>query len=218
MRENGRSMVEMLGVLAIIGVLSVGVISGYSKAMMKYKLNKQRTQISELLNNSIITAEKFSPPVSTNYAGKMLIPYYIKMKIIPDEMIHDGVTNYVYDIFGNEIEIAYYTEPTSRRVTYLRLLIKSIESDLFTDQCINIIQLFQLFQSYIYSITISKIGTEGDGSQGIKSNDTCTEYDRKYGHCLENLSLEYLANFCNTCNKEDLDYCLLAVAYYKKDL
>ena len=36
----GRSMVEMLGVLAIIGVLSVGAIAGYSKAMMKYKLNK----------------------------------------------------------------------------------------------------------------------------------------------------------------------------------
>ena len=37
----GRSMVEMLGVLAIIGILSVGAIAGYSKAMMKYKLNKQ---------------------------------------------------------------------------------------------------------------------------------------------------------------------------------
>ena len=37
----GRSMVEMLGVLAIIGVLSVVAIAGYSKAMMKYKLNKQ---------------------------------------------------------------------------------------------------------------------------------------------------------------------------------
>ena len=29
----GRSMIEMLGVLAIIGVLSVGGIAGYSKAM-----------------------------------------------------------------------------------------------------------------------------------------------------------------------------------------
>ena len=39
-KEQGRSMVEMLGVLAIIGVLSVGAIAGYSKAMFKYKLNK----------------------------------------------------------------------------------------------------------------------------------------------------------------------------------
>lgn len=34
-------MVEMLGVLAIIGVLSVGAIAGYSKAMFKHKLNRQ---------------------------------------------------------------------------------------------------------------------------------------------------------------------------------
>ena len=38
--ELGRSMIEMLGVLAIIGVLSVGGISGYTEAMRKYKMNK----------------------------------------------------------------------------------------------------------------------------------------------------------------------------------
>ena len=36
----GRSMIEMLGVLAIIGVLSVGGIAGYSKAMEKFKITK----------------------------------------------------------------------------------------------------------------------------------------------------------------------------------
>ena len=45
MKRNqlGRSMIEMLGVLAIIGVLSVGGIAGYSKAMEKWKINKTRT-------------------------------------------------------------------------------------------------------------------------------------------------------------------------------
>lgn len=49
--ESGRSMVEMLGVLAIIGVLSVGGIAGYSKAMNKYKINKTTDQISMLVAN-----------------------------------------------------------------------------------------------------------------------------------------------------------------------
>ncbi len=44
-------MVEMLGVLAIIGVLSVGGIAGYSKAMNKYKINKTTDQISMLVAN-----------------------------------------------------------------------------------------------------------------------------------------------------------------------
>ena len=38
--ESGRSMVEMLGVLAIIGVLSIGGITGYSTAMRKYQANQ----------------------------------------------------------------------------------------------------------------------------------------------------------------------------------
>lgn len=38
--EQGRSMVEMLGVLAIIGVLSIGGIAGYSLAMRRYRANQ----------------------------------------------------------------------------------------------------------------------------------------------------------------------------------
>jgi len=49
--QSGRSMIEMLGVLAIIGVLSVGGIAGYSKAMAKYKQNKLGDQISMLVTN-----------------------------------------------------------------------------------------------------------------------------------------------------------------------
>ena len=47
--QSGRSMIEMLGVLAIIGVLSIGGIAGYSKAMFKYKMNKTL----DIVNNSI---------------------------------------------------------------------------------------------------------------------------------------------------------------------
>ena len=47
--EVGRSMIEMLGVLAIIGVLSLGGIAGYSKAMEKYKINKAVEDYSYLI-------------------------------------------------------------------------------------------------------------------------------------------------------------------------
>ena len=45
-KESGRSMVEMLGVLAIIGVLSVGGIAGYTTAMNKHRANKLLQQAS----------------------------------------------------------------------------------------------------------------------------------------------------------------------------
>ena len=49
--EKGRSMVEMLGVLAIIGVLSAGGLAGYSKAMFKHKLNTTIDQITMIVTN-----------------------------------------------------------------------------------------------------------------------------------------------------------------------
>ena len=44
--ETGRSMVEMLGVLAIIGVLSVGGVAGYTTAMNKHRANELLQQAS----------------------------------------------------------------------------------------------------------------------------------------------------------------------------
>ena len=38
--QKGRSMVEMLGVLAIIGVLSIGGIAGYTTSMNRYRANQ----------------------------------------------------------------------------------------------------------------------------------------------------------------------------------
>ena len=49
--QSGRSMIEMLGVLAIIGVLSVGGIAGYSKAMTKYRINKTIEQTTLIAGN-----------------------------------------------------------------------------------------------------------------------------------------------------------------------
>ena len=37
--EAGRSMIEMLGVLAIIGVLSIGGLAGYTMAMNRHRAN-----------------------------------------------------------------------------------------------------------------------------------------------------------------------------------
>ena len=49
--QKGRSMIEMLGVLAIIGVLSVGGLLGYSKAMDKYRVNETINQIIYMESN-----------------------------------------------------------------------------------------------------------------------------------------------------------------------
>ena len=52
--QSGRSMVEMLGVLAIIGVLSVGGIAGYKMAMRKNAVNK----LHALVQNFYVALEE----------------------------------------------------------------------------------------------------------------------------------------------------------------
>ncbi|MBQ8870487.1 MAG: type II secretion system protein [Alphaproteobacteria bacterium] len=73
--ELGRSMVEMLGVLAIIGVLSVGGIAGYSKAMEKHKMNKA----SEQLNHLIAEVLQLKSDKST-----ITTPMLFKMNVLGD--------------------------------------------------------------------------------------------------------------------------------------
>lgn len=49
--QFGRSMIEMLGVLAIVGVLSIGGIAGYVKASHQLRTNKLKDDISHLVAN-----------------------------------------------------------------------------------------------------------------------------------------------------------------------
>ena len=58
--EDGRSMVEMLGVLAVIGVLSIGGIQGYTYAMNKYRANNILNELniaSHQLATALLTKE-----------------------------------------------------------------------------------------------------------------------------------------------------------------
>ena len=79
--QYGRSMIEMLGVLAIIGVLSVGGITGYTKAMEKYKSNQSVEQLTTILTNikSLGLRKRSFSGITTSAA--------IKLKAAPEEMI-----------------------------------------------------------------------------------------------------------------------------------
>ncbi len=58
MAQNGRSMVEMLGVLAIIGVLSIGGIAGYRIAMDHHRSNETLDTVNKaavLVSSALIS-------------------------------------------------------------------------------------------------------------------------------------------------------------------
>lgn len=86
--QSGRSMIEMLGVLAIIGVLSVGGIAGYSKAMMQYKINKTADQITQIAGNvhTLFAHQKNYSALGSGATNMNLVK---KAKLFPDETLTD---------------------------------------------------------------------------------------------------------------------------------
>lgn len=79
--QSGRSMIEMLGVLAIIGVLSVGGIAGYSKAMNKFKTNKIADNVSMLVANiKTLYAQQNTYDGLNNETA-------VSMGVVPDELV-----------------------------------------------------------------------------------------------------------------------------------
>lgn len=82
--EQGRSMIEMLGVLAIVGVLSVGGIAGYSKAMNKFKTNKLIEQVNMISTNirTLYSSQKSYEGLGNGAA--------IRTGVLPNEMYGDA--------------------------------------------------------------------------------------------------------------------------------
>lgn len=101
--ESGRSMIEMLGVLAIIGVLSVGGIAGYSKAMSKYRVNKTVDQISHIAANTRILFSSQTSYASLGANAAAAKDIIDKAKLFPQEMGTGG--NYT-NPFQGKVDIA----------------------------------------------------------------------------------------------------------------
>ena len=187
----GRSMVEMLGVLAIIGVLSVGAIAGYSKAMMKYKLNKQAEQISWLLNALYRHRLSFG----RGPQAMSLTPYFIKLGEIPQEMIKDG-SGYLYDRFGAKVTLQTTNCNDDNTICSEVILNYSITSSENFAVCQNLLTVAKEFHTDLYSTGVHKntndINNYGNRYLGDKK---CTN------NCIRNITQEQIYNQCKYCDE-----------------
>ena len=74
--QSGRSMIEMLGVLAVVGVLSIGGVAGYRYAMAKHKQNEFFSHLSILLMDRTTKAKTgVYDCVDNGHGGHTLSPY-----------------------------------------------------------------------------------------------------------------------------------------------
>ena len=202
----GRSMVEMLGVLAIVGVLSVGAIAGYSKAMMKYKLNQHAQAINMLINNVLQLKGQLQhkPDTATAY-GTLLH----KLNLLPDGIIYHDDWNLTDMWFKETIQIYYsndiYTSSNGQQVQNDLGAISFIfdsNSNAGAEICRNIAFAAKENAANIWELQLYGSGQDYYGDA----------YCSKYYVCLRDLNLDLVDKLCNNCTA---DKCNLRILWKK---
>ncbi len=199
--QSGRSMVEMLGVLAIIGVLSVGAIAGYSKAMFKYKLNKQATQIGYILDYMIANQDALK---GAEFQLKNILN---KLGILPNEMIKDN-TEYAYDVFNSRIKLENHRVGLQGDVDKygLALGVEINSSNNASEICRNFMTMAKLRADDVSYVYVQK----------RESDESFSGSDVYYGNqatgksnYLRNMDMVTMDNTCKIC--ADSNYCFVFI-------
>ena len=187
--QSGRSMVEMLGVLAIIGVLSVGAIAGYSKAMMKYKLNKQAEQLNTVINAVARNIHGFDNLKGSDDANQYITSYFIKMGELPKEMIISGDNDRIYDIWKNKYLIIL-TPKWIAIYVFMNLNIKSTET---LEMCRNILVTAKENSDNIRHVNLmSGFASDEQISEFFMGDRFCLSGNT----CLRNITLDNIYSAC----------------------
>ncbi len=192
--QSGRSMVEMLGVLAIIGVLSVGAISGYSKAMFKYKLNKHAEQLNTVINTVARNLHSFDNIQTTNNSTIAITKYFTKMGEIPLEMLTSSA-DYLNDIFKTELYIALNkTETGSKNMAIFFMLDRlKTQSNDNLEICKNIVLTAKENRDSITYVEVTgDYKTDNAGVYTVWGDQRCTTSRV----CLKDISMDNIYTMC----------------------
>ena len=200
----GRSMIEMLGVLAIIGVLSVGGIAGYSKAMEKWKADRLVSEYSNLILGLLANVGEFQNMSKTaDYDTQIGLAQYVQAaslvpqtwKYIRDSRMYDSEGNpilmfsrrnrLVIDIYiGTELNGSNNISGKSKgfSVTLCREIMQNLTKPLSSS--------LQFSRFYQWS--------KMEDSSVYWGNAGCSD-GRK---CLRDLTVSEINDICKSCNKD----------------
>ncbi|MBR2299404.1 MAG: hypothetical protein IJ870_02375 [Alphaproteobacteria bacterium] len=200
-KENGRSMVEMLGVLAIMAVLSVGALAGFNKAMDKYKLNKHAEQISYMMavaleNNDTLKNASFDMISELKALGAFSWD-------INAQEGHLGLVNNQFvelrDSLQNKMWFENYHQINNGGYA---VGIELVLSDKAVQICHNFINVFKQFATELDGVYVTK-KKENQSSRNAFAGRVCSSEK-----CLATITNDDIINMCRA-HCADADKCNL---------
>lgn len=186
--QSGRSMIEMLGVLAIIGVLSAGALAGYSKAMYQHKLNIQKTAFDTLLLNAISLSNRLDDVALHG------CPILHNLNQIPTGLTYEN--GEIYDQFQNKLHVYYASsQATAGYRAGISVNIKNTNDNVRA--CANMIKSAQEISSEIWMLERST-GQDEEGSNTgyaghLWGDQYCAPSNRI---CLKDLTMNDILALC----------------------
>ena len=197
-------MIEMLGVLAIIAVLTVGGIAGYSKAMEKFKINKVIDDFNMLVMNILEHRDSFEKLGNTKTQYQLTDTIYA-MNLVPASWKQLS-SSYLEDSMGNWLNI--YVRNNSSG-SYKGIVFDYNLGGLSVDEdghnfseSFNNKLCFELFNTVI--VPLHHVFKRGR----IYPNDSYIYYgdaycDGQITPCLKDLTLSRIKGMCNSCSKTE---------------
>ena len=211
----GRSMIEMLGVLAIVGVLSVGGIAGYSKAMEKFKLNKLMAEYNHLILGLLEYKDNFQKYTESE---PHLADFVQSAGLVPDSWQLIDKYSYLEDSHGNWVDIRYRQKNrtwTDEQPEHYGLIIDfylnavnvddkgNRTSENFQDKvCVEMVD--SIFKPLHYTLK----GLMLIGGAGMFVGDEFCSSGRR---CLKNQTISQIKNMCASCRRTNV--CAVTVIF-----
>lgn len=213
--QYGRSMLEMLGVLAVVGMLSVIGIKGFQYAMERHRVNELTEEYISFIQNLLPYETDFVKIKNTKSSEKALylVPYIKKMNIIPSKwQIFSG--NYLRDSIGVLLDPHIRHEPGSTRANKItwNYILKSAETNVPPQRLCEIMytRIVLPYHELISVVAYFTDETEGNASNISEYGDNyCNGKSRR---CITSLTLTDIQDRCSRCADKN-KRCLLVISF-----
>ena len=211
--QSGRSIIEMLGVLAIIGVLSIGGIAGYSKAMEKFKVNKLLDEYTMLLYGLLGNASEFrSQSWADSRTQVGLIDYAQAASLVPetwkkvnDTRMTDSQGNVIL-LFSRsnrlvmDIYIGGVVNENTGTMTYSTGYSASVCRELMQNLAQPLHGAVQFISFYRW--------TDGEYANLYRGDKYCVQGEK----CLRDITLAEINDLCKSC-EGDKEACAINMEF-----
>lgn len=208
LNQNGRSMIEMLGVLAIVGILSVGAIAGFQKAMRKHKINKLTEQYTLFIQEYLLLHRKDWRRVYQEKQQRVLLaPYMAAMGLPAGWKIKSTGSQFLLDNLGYSV-VPFSEQSYIGFDFFIRQVGENSNADyeLCRQFFLNVIKPFEndIHHTSLYQPNNSNTNTLWFGTSDCN----------KQRNCLANLKLDDVLSLCQRCSTTDTsDRCVIAVRF-----